>query len=216
MASTQKNITSAVLSAIDLGQQGKIKACKEQLQTIYSCIKGQPFLLWDTEFTASMGKAIVLMIHFDLIDDEDENINLAHWAYLFISKGINTELQKTSPDNLKLFSFRKDRVILLKSFDDFFVDSLRTVYYSDNLTNDMDTYLEHRKVVLSRIPLLILSDIYHIEQQHPNLNNDTYLLEVANYLEQDMEITTEELKEGNLLHQVLFQYILQQKSPLQK
>ncbi len=208
MIFTEKNIVPIVEDAIDLGQQGKIKSCKEKLRTIYSCIKENPSILWETPHIASMGKSIILMIHLDLFDDEEENIELAHWAYLFISKGLHQELSQPTPDTAKCFMLHRDRIILLKSFDDFFVDSLRAFYYSDKLNCDMDTYLEQRRVVLTRIPLLILSDIYEIEQMYENLNNDTYLLEVANYLEKELVVTKEELEEASLLHRVLYQYLI--------
>ncbi len=212
MTTPNENITQAIVSAIEFGQQGYIKACKEQLRTIYAELQNNPLLLWETQWIDSLGKAVVFMIHLDLIDDEDKNIALAHWAYLFISKGIINEANSNEPDNEKLFQLRKERIILLKSFDDFFVDTLRSVYYPNSSDNDRDTYIEHRKIMLSRIPLLILSDIYHIEQQYQNLNNDEYLLEIANYLEQDLAITVEELKEAELLHQVLYKQIIHQKN----
>ena len=56
----------------------------------------------------------------DLIDDEEKSIGLVLLAYLYLSKGIQKEEQMPEIDLCEMFRIRKDRVILLKSFDDFF------------------------------------------------------------------------------------------------
>ncbi|MCY1633594.1 hypothetical protein [Marinifilum sp. D737] len=196
-----------ISAAIENGQNGKIKACKSALRNIYSSIKNNPFLLWEDSYVSQLGKAIIMMIHWDMIDDEDENIGLAHLAYLYISKAIEKEenIQPES-DKCELFRLRKDRIIIMKSFDDFFVESLQNFYFADNKATDLDTYNEQRKAVLSRLPFMQFSDIYLIEQDYPNLRDDEFLLELANMIEHDQEFTNENLNEAFLLHKILYKF----------
>ena len=200
-----------VTEAIDNGQNGKIKASKVALHAIYDKIKEDPFILWEDSFVSQLGKALIMMIHWDLIDDEDENIGLAHLAYLFISKAIEKE-ESQHPENdiCELFRLRKDRIIVMKSFDDFFVESLQSFYFADNTVPDLETKNEQRKAVLSRLPFMQFSDIYLIEQDYPNLRDDEFLLELANYIEHDQEFTNENLKEAFLLHKILYKYTYEQ------
>ncbi|WP_282014314.1 hypothetical protein [Marinifilum flexuosum] len=207
MTQNTEELKELVSAAIENGQNGKIKASKSALRDIYSTIKNNPFLLWEDSYVSQLGKAIIMMIHWDMIDDEDENIGLAHLAYLYISKAIEKEenIQPES-DKCELFRLRKDRIIIMKSFDDFFVESLQNFYFADNKATDLDTYNEQRKAVLSRLPFMQFSDIYLIEQDYPNLRDDEFLLELANMIEHDQEFTNENLNEAFLLHKILYKF----------
>lgn len=210
MSVSAEQLRNQIMLAIENGQEGKIGASKKALNLIYSSLKENPFLLWDDVLISQLGKAIIMMIHWDLIEDEDENIGLAHLAYIFLSKGIEKEeSMQPESDLCELFRIRKDRVILLKSFDDFFVDSLQDFYFADNKAQDLDAYNEQRKAVLSRMPYMQFSDIYLIEQDYPNLRDDEFLLEVANFLEHDTDFTNENLKEAFLLHKILYKHTIE-------
>jgi hypothetical protein len=210
MSVSAEQLRSQVMLAIENGQEGKIGASKKALNLIYTSLKENPFLLWDDILISQLGKAIIMMIHWDLIEDEDENIGLAHLAYIFLSKGIEKEeSMQPESDLCELFRIRKDRVILLKSFDDFFVDSLQDFYFAENKAQDLEAYNEQRKAVLSRMPYMQFSDIYLIEQDYPNLRDDEFLLELANLLEHDTEFTNENLKEAFLLHKILYKHTIE-------
>lgn len=201
------NLRATISEAIELGQNGKIRAGKIALKTIYQEIKKDPFVLWNDTFISQLGKSIIIMIHWDLIDDEEENIGLAHLAYLYISKAIEQEENLHSEtDSCELFRLRRDRIIIMKSFDDFFVDSLQDFYFSDNKADNLDSHNQQRKIVLARIPFMQFSDIYNIEQDYPNLRDDEFLLDLANYIEHEQEFTDENLKEAFLLHKILFKH----------
>jgi len=210
MISSTEKLRKQILQAIENGQNGKVKACKENLRSIYQSVKKEPLLLWDDAYISQLGKVIIMMLHLDLFDDEEQNIGLVHLSYLFVTRGIEKE-ESLAPDydTCELFRLRKDRIILMKSFDDFFVDSLQEFYYSENKAKDMDTYNDQRKAVLSRLPYLQFSDIQLIEQDYKNLRNDEYLLETANFIEHDNEISVENIKEALLLHKVLYKYTFQ-------
>lgn len=209
MNSSADQVRNHITQAIENGQNGKIRACKEDLRTLYTSIKNEPFLLWDDAFISQLGKAIIMMLHMDLIDDEEQNIGLAHLSYVFITRGIEKE-ESLAPDydTCELFRLRKDRIILLKSFDDSFVDSLQEFYYANEKAKDRDDYNQQRKTVLSRMPYLQFADIHAIEADYTNLRNDEYLLETANYIEHDNEITAEALNEALLLHKILYKHTL--------
>jgi len=209
MSMTSEEFQNIVLQALELGQNGKTRARNEQLRTIYSTIKANPLILWDSNQVSQLGKSLILMLHIDMIDDEEKSIGLVLLAYLFLSKGIEKEENMPETDLCEMFRIRKDRVILLKSFDDFFVDSLQEIYYSNEKTADREAYNEQRKAVLSRVPLMQFSDIYDIEQDYPNLRDDEFLLDTANYIEAEEEITSEHINEAKLLHKILFKHTLQ-------
>ncbi|WP_372756114.1 hypothetical protein [Labilibaculum sp.] len=210
MKSSNEKFRKLILEAIENGQQGKVKACNENLRSIYKTLKNEPFILWEDVLISQLGKAIIMMLHFDLIDDEEQNIGLAHLSYLFITRGIEQEEKLAQElDTCELFRLRKDRVVLMKSFDDSFVDSLQEFYFSDTKAKNLDEYNEQRKTVLSRLPYLQFADIHLIEQDYSNLRNDEYLLEIANFIEHENEISKENLKEGLLLHKILYKHTYQ-------
>jgi hypothetical protein len=207
MKSSIEQLRELILQAIEKGQNGKIRACNKDLNAIYKSIKKDPFLLWEDASISQLGKAIIMMLHFDLIDDEEKNIGLAHLSYLFITRGIEKE-ESLAPeeDPAELFRMRKDRIILLKSCDDSFVDSLQEFYFADSKAEDLDTNNDQRKAVLSRLPYLQFADIHLIEQEYENLRNDEYLLETANFIEYENEIGDENLQEGLLLQKILYKH----------
>jgi len=206
---TSENLQTIVLKALEFGQSGKTRACNEQLRLIYKSLQTDPLLLWESNQVSQLGKSLLLMLHLDLLDDEEENIGLVHLAYLFLSKGIQREEQMPEIDLSEIFRIRKDRIILLRSFDDFFVDSLQEIYFANEKAANREAYNEQRKAVLSRLPLMQFSDIYAIEQDYPNLRDDEFLLETANFIELEEEITSENIREAILLHQILFKHSLQ-------
>lgn len=210
MTSSIEQLRELILQAIEKGQNGKIRACKEDLNAIYKWMKKEPFLLWDDVAISQLGKAIIMMLHMDLIDEEEQNIGLAHLSFLFITRSIEKE-ESLAPeeDTNELFRLRKDRIILMTGFDDSFVDSLQEFYFADSKAEDLDTYNEQRKAVLSRMPYLQFADIHLIEQDYNNLRNDEYLLETANFIEHENEISDENLKEGLLLHKILYKHTYQ-------
>lgn len=206
---TSEELQDIVLQALEYGQNGKTRACNKQLRLIYSSLQENPLLLWDSNQISQLGKSLILMLHLDLIDDEEKSIGIVLLAYLFLSKGIQKEEQMPEIDLCEMFRIRKDRVILLKSFDDFFVDSLQEIYYANEKAADRETHNEQRKAVLSRLPLMQFSDIYDIEQDYPNLRDDEFLLDTANFIELEDEITSDNLREAQLLHKILFKHTLQ-------
>lgn len=211
MNQQQKTIHERIDKALSMGEQGKYSNCRKELKTLYQDLKENPFVLWEDPYISHLGKAIILMIHMDLLDDEDQNIGLAHLSYLFISKGLLMEDRREPlPDEDERFRILHDRVLLLKSFDDFFTESLIGFYYADKKAENRDQYNQQRKAVLSRIPLMQYADIFLIEQKDPNLRDDEYLLEVSNLIEYDNTIDQKELKEALMLHQILFKYTYQQ------
>jgi len=209
MSITCEELQEIVLRALEYGQNGKTRACNEQLRLIYSSLQEYPILLWDSNQVSQLGKSLILMLHLDLIDDEEKNIGLVLLAYLFLSKGIQQEEKMTEIDLCEMFRIRKDRIILLKSFDDFFVDSLQEIYFANEKATNRETYNDQRKAVLSRLPLMQFSDIYAIEQDYPNLRDDEFLLETANYIELEEEITSDNIREASLLHKILFKHTFQ-------
>ncbi len=206
---TSEELQNIVLQALEFGQNGKTRACNELLRQIYSSLQTDPLLLWDNSHVSQLGKSLILMLHLDQIDDEEKNIGLVLLAYIFLSKGIQREEQMPEIDLCEIFRIRKDRIILLKSFDDFFVDSLQEIYYANEKAADRDAYNEQRKAVLSRLPLMQFSDIYDIEQDYPNLRDDEFLLDTANYIEMEEEINSEHINEAKLVHNILFKYSFQ-------
>lgn len=210
MTSSIEQLRELILQAIEKGQNGKIRACKEDLNAIYKWMKKEPFLLWDDVAISQLGKAIIMMLHMDLIDEEEQNIGLAHLSFLYITRGIEKE-ESLAPeeDTNELFRLRKDRIILMKSFDDSFVDSLQDFYFADSKAKDLDEYNDQRKEVLSRMPYLQFADIHLIEQDYNNLRDDEYLLETANFIEHENDISDENLNEGLLLHKILYKHTQQ-------
>ncbi|MRT93365.1 hypothetical protein [Ancylomarina sp. 16SWW S1-10-2] len=206
---TSEELQNIVLQAIELGQTGKTKACNKELRKIYATLKTNPLILWESSHISHLGKSLLLILHLDLIDDEEKSIGLVLLAYLFLTKGIRNEEQISETDLDEIFRIRKDRILLLRSFDDFFVDSLQEIYYANDKAPNREAYNDQRKAVLSRVPYMQFSDIYEIEQDYPNLRDDEFLLDTANYIELDDEINSENIREAKLLHDVLFKTSLQ-------
>jgi len=202
-----------IRESLSLVSEGKQAKAKQNLKYIYAEIEKSPFILWDDEIISHIGKCIIIMIYLDIFDDEDINIKLAHLAFVYISKGIHSEESKgedTCQD--EIFRMRKDRLIILKSFDDFFVDSLISFYYSNDKAENQKEYYEQRKIVLEKLPVLQYAEINNIEQEYEDLKNDEFLLQTSNYLEYETEFEIDDLKEGQILLKLLYKNTYQKLS----
>lgn len=206
-----ENIKLKIRESLSLINNGKQAKAKQNLKYIYAEIEKSPFILWDDELISHLGKCIIIMIYLDLFDDEDANIKLAHLAFIYISKGIYMEETKTEDvSQEEIFRMRKDRVIILKSFDDFFVDSLISFYFSDNKAKDKDEHYKQRKIVLDKLPLLQHAEIKNIEDEYEDLRNDEFLVQTSNFIEYEASFTHEEFKEGQLLLELLYKHSYKQ------
>jgi len=206
---TAEELSKLVDQSIDLAQKGKTKLCREILRTIYAELKKDTLIMWHEPSISKLGKAIIIMLHLDLIDNEEKDIGLVHLAYLYISKGIENEERLKEEANIdELLRMRKDRIILTHGFDDYFVDSLQEFYYANEKTQDRDIYNDQRKTVLSKMPYIQFADIHLLEEHFPNLADDVFLLEVANYIELEEILSEEDINEALMLHQILFKFTL--------
>ncbi|MCT4616059.1 MAG: hypothetical protein N4A49_14445 [Marinifilaceae bacterium] len=187
-------------------ESGKLVKSKDLLNELYRILNNDPLILMDSEYSFKMGNCLSLYIHYDMFEKEEKNIGLIHLSYLYYSRAI--ELFKEDKD--KLFQIRKKRLLLFRLFDDFFTDSLINIYFSTTPSENREDYLEQRKQVLNRIPILQLTDIFFIEQDFENLGNDEFLLESANDIESEISIDKETVQEGIVIHKLLSKFILEE------
>ncbi len=197
-------------SAFESGAAGRVSKSKEKLGQVWSIIRDDPFILWDEKDVRELGKSLIIMHHFELFDEENINISIAHLAYMYLTRAIELiESQKQESDNEQedFFEVFKDRIIVLSQFDDSFYESIKQFFIQQEKEYSKAEKQYIKKFVNDKIPVLVYYDIMNLDEHHIDISAEKYLSDTCHSIERKYEINKEELKEAKLLHHLLYNYI---------
>ncbi len=206
----KEELKKEIATALEYSQKGKMAKAKDSLLKVYEIVKKEPALLWNDADVAKLGKIFIIMNHFDLFEDEDTNISIAHLAYFFLSRAFELEKSNIDTEGINnysgpLFEILKDRIMIFENCDDSFTHSIAEFYKPKAKDFSPEELDKLHKYVNNKIPLLQYFDLMYIEKYDDELLDNSYLIEIANKIES--EFGKEDLKEAQQLHEILFYYI---------
>lgn len=169
-----------------------------------------PWLLWNFKEIAELGRACFVMLHYDIFDDEDTEITIAHLSYLFISRGIEIEIgllkeEKGTPS--RFFDITRDRIMLLNEYTDSFTHTTANFLLKDKPKPTKEEKQFALQIANYKLPLLLLYDLLNIELYFKDYQNDSYLIEVGNTIESDYKADRKTIGEAGWIHQNLYKFI---------
>ncbi len=196
----------------EIGKQtSKSVKNKELLGKFVEAVEDQPLLLWDSERINDLALAALRVLLLDIIEDEEQEILWVQKTFAFITQSLLRAREQEFEDS-KLFDILKNRVVLLHSHDDFFIDILDYFFFHNTPVQKETERAERRAFVLGRVAAMQAQDLRVLEHYDQDLKNDEYLLEVEHKLLDKYNFTDKELVEAQLLSDTLFKYVWYQLS----
>lgn len=206
MNSNEKQLQELVNELLSqTGNGGSKKLYEELVEAVNDC----PLLLWDTEGIDTLSQAALRILLLDVIEEEDAEIQWAHKTYAFITQAL-LRGRAAEAEVSVLFKILRNRVILLHSHDDFFLDTLDYFFFHGTPVAQETDRNERRAFLLKRIAAMQVQDLQTLETYDKDLKADDYLLDAEQKLLDKYQFSEEELIEAQLLSDTLFKYIWHQ------
>lgn len=181
-----ENLLHEILSQANVGNKAR---AAELLPTLYTIIQEFPHILWHSSEVWKVAKALLIMYHYDVLDDEDENIELVEYAFVFAQRAVSLyEKQPLQFSRDDYFNALHTQTVLLSSCADCYVHSIAQLY----LSQQKEVSSEHKQVSLqvsyALLPYMQYVLLEKISEEFEGLCEDGFLLELAHSIES--EITT--------------------------
>lgn len=206
--STQKEQLGKLIDRV-LTQKSRDRGSKELLENLVEAVNDQPLLLWDSKKLSQLSSVALRVLLLDIITDEEEEIAWVHKTYAYITQAL-LNARANGADKASLFDILKNRVILLHSHDDFFMETLDYFFFHNTPITEETERAERRSFVLKKIAAMQVKDLQTLEAYDKELNKDEYLLAVEQTLLDKYQFSENELVEAQLLLDTLYKYIWHQ------
>lgn len=202
----QENPETVLLAVInkvlEFSGEGKQAKAQHILPFVYESIMQYPQLLWNNVEVWKVAKSLLVMHHYDMIDEEDEELKMIQMAFVFSQRSIELCEIDVNAHKEDYFNALHTQIMLLSSCSDYFVDTLAELCSKTVMTN------EERTVALrlaNRIlPMLTYNVIVKVDDNFESFNNDAYLAEMCNKFELEHSDTTpKQLEDAKKIHKML-------------
>ncbi len=192
-----------------LEQNNGSKNTRSLLNEIVVQIAKSPLLLWDDDEIKELAVVALRVLFLDVIESEEDEILWANKTFAYITQSLLKAREKNATA-AELFGILKNRVLLLHSHDDFFIDILSYFFFHNAPVEKESEQFERRAFLLRKIAAMQFCDLKTLEKYYKDLQNDSYLIEVEQNVLGKYEFTEEEIVEAQLLLDALFKYIWHQ------
>lgn len=179
------------------------------LKHLVEAVNHQPLLLWDSLKLKELSQAALRVLLLDSIEEEEEEIAWVHKTYAFITQSL-VQARENGCEKSELFDILRNRVILLHSHDDFFIETLDYFFFHNTAATSQTDRNDRRAFILQRIAAMQVQDLHTLESYDKELKQDDYLLEAEQKLLDKYAFSSDELMEAQLLSDTLFKYIWHQ------
>lgn len=204
METATKHALEHAVAASERGLQAKAKPF---LLEVYNNTLKSPFLLWDdVENVGKLGKAFFIMFHFEIFEEEELNIRISHFAYVYLSR--QKELLAENESTAEYFDCIKNIMLVLRHCDDNFTRSIAHFYLPKNKhaeEGDVSFSLSAAQAILSAMQYIAMSDVLAHEYYKPT---DKYLSMICKEIEaRNTETSQRVLVEGEKMIPRLYHFI---------
>ncbi|MBO4778352.1 MAG: hypothetical protein J5588_07660 [Bacteroidales bacterium] len=202
MKNPEEVVLAVVNSVLELSNEGKQAKAQHILPFVYQSVMEYPHILWNSAEVWKVAKALLVMHHYDMIEEEEDELRMIQIAFVLCQRAI--ELCEKDMENNRdhYFNALHTQTMLLTSCSDYFADTIAELCSKTVLSE------EERAVALrlaNRIlPILSYNVVVKIDDAFENFNNDTYLAELCNSFElEHPDITPKQLDDAVKIHRML-------------
>lgn len=198
------NLVQDIIANTETSNIGK---AQKSIKILFPILKEFPTLIWDDSILYNTSLALMMAYHTDTFEEEDDNLLLTHLAFAYLTRAQELAIENSPENQNQLFNILRTKVILLKTCEDSFIDTISKLYLIRQEANykNKHTCLQLANTI---IPLVQYHVLLEIDDTFNGFNNDDALEEICNEIELSRESISDKLmKEASNINNLLFIYI---------
>lgn len=200
-------LTELIHSALNSVKNRQMAKANKSFLAIYSLCREFPFILWDSPVSLDLAKSFILMHHFDTFELETENIEVAHWAYLYAYRGYVLAIE--SEEQTAIFDALKDLVVIADECNESYIDSVARYYLPPNVSISQSQMHDARMMASRMFPLVTYSFILQIEDRFNSFHDDEIIETTCNKIETEYGTISDKLtRDAESISKMLYAYTL--------
>ncbi|MBP5370555.1 MAG: hypothetical protein J6Y55_01390 [Bacteroidales bacterium] len=195
-------LLAVINKVLEFSNEGKQAKVQHILPFVYESVMRYPQLLWNSVEVWKVAKSLLVMHHYDLVEDEDDELKMLQMAFVYAQRAI--ELCETDVERYKqqYFNALHTQVLLLSSCPDYFVDTLTDLCSKTVMSNEERTVA--MRLANRILPMLAYNVVVKVDDAFENFNEDEFLAELCNNFElEHPDITPKQLDDALKIHKML-------------
>lgn len=198
----QEVLLAVVDKAMEMISEGKQAKSQHILPYIYQSVLQFPNILWDNVAVWKIAKIFFVMHHYDMIDEEDEEIKMLQMALVYTQRAKELCESQKNTHSQDYFYALQTQAILYSSCSDYYTSTIVELY-SKTVMSDEERMIANR--LANRVlPIMSYNSVVKIDENFENFNNDSFLEEICNQFElEHSDITPKQLDDAEKIHKML-------------
>ena len=195
-------LLAVVNKVLDFANEGKQAKAQHILPFVYESVMNYPELLWNNVEVWKIAKALLIMHHYDLVEDEADELRMLQMALVFSERAIELcELNKETPRDV-YFKALQVQVMLLSSCSDYYADTIVEMC-SKSLLPPEERMMAIR-LANKIMPMLSYNVLVKVDDNFENFNGDTFLSNLCNEFElENPDLEAKQLEDAKKIHKML-------------
>ncbi len=200
-------LLAVVNKVLDFANEGKQAKAQHILPFVYESVINYPQLLWDNVEVWKIAKSLLIMHHYDLIEDEADELRMLQMALVFSQRAIDLCEKDIEANRNEYFKALQVQALLLASCSDYYADTIadmcaKTVQQSEERAMAV-------RLANKIMPLLSYNALVKIDDSFENFNGDVFLSNLCNEFElENPELEPKQLEDAKKIHKMLIRAYL--------
>ncbi len=195
-------LLAVVNKVLEFSNEGKQAKAQHILPFVYESVMQYPTLLWNTPELWKLAKSLLVMHHYDLVEEEEEEIKMLQMALVMTQRAI--ELCETDKETNKehYFNALHTQVLLLSTCPDYYEDTIAELCSKTVMSED-------ERVIALRmanriLPRISYNVVVKVDDNFEDFNGDELLAEMCAQFEQENpDIQPKQLEDAQKIHAML-------------
>ena len=195
-------LLAVVNKVLDFANEGKQAKAQHILPFVYESVMNYPELLWNNVEVWKIAKALLIMHHYDLVEDEADELRMLQMALVFSERAIELcESNKETPRDV-YFKALQVQVMLLSSCSDYYADTIVEMC-SKTLLPPEERMMAIR-LANKIMPMLSYNVLVKVDDAFENFNGDAFLSNLCNEFElENPDLEPKQLEDAKKIHKML-------------
>lgn len=202
-------LLAVINKVLEFSGEGKQAKAQHILPFVYESVMQYPQLLWDNKEIWKIAKALLVMHHYDMIDDEDEEIKMLQMAFVFSQRAIELSAPNEGDTaDEDYFHALHTQIMLLSSCQDYYTTTIADLCSKPEMTDE--ERLIANRIANRIIPVIAYNMIVKVDDTFEDFHNDSLLAEMCNKFElENPDITPKQLDDAIKIHKMLIRTYLE-------
>jgi hypothetical protein len=195
-------LLAVVNKVLDFANEGKQAKAQHILPFVYESVMNYPELLWNNVEVWKIAKALLIMHHYDLVEDEADELRMLQMALVFSERAIELcESNKETPQDV-YFKALQVQVLLLSSCSDYYADTI--VEMCSKTLLPAEERMMALRLANKIMPMLSYNVLVKVDDAFENFNGDAFLSNLCNEFElNNPDLEPKQLEDAKKIHKML-------------